>query len=159
MSLELILIIPYLAVLIKLSLDDYNTMYMKLEEVLVLCLIGLLYGIAAGDYIKSISYLLVMIMIFGLPCLFSLGLGDFLIFLSLAPFLAPGDIFDYLFLFLGIWLLYHVYMINKKVISGELKNFRESFSRKNINTLFYPLVPVIFISFILWLFLQYILPF
>ena len=151
-----ILIIIYLIVLLRLSLYDYNTLHVKLSEVILACIIGGIYGFLTGDYIRILALELIMIMVFGLPCLFSLGLGDFLIFLSLAPFLIIGDIQLFFLVFFSCWIVWHILMVSQNVIFGELKNFKESFSKKNITTLFYPLVPVIFISFLIWLFLQYI---
>jgi hypothetical protein len=80
-----------------------------------------------------------------------------LLFLSLPPFLAHGDIFVFFIFFFMVWFVFHTFMVRRKVSFGELKSFRDSFSRKNISTLSYPLVPVILITFILWWLFSFIL--
>lgn len=153
----MIILFIYLIVLLGVSFYDYNFLHVRLVDVLILFLIALIYGIYSGSYLQIIAYILIMVMVFGLPALYNLGLGDLLIFISLAPMLIEGSIIYYLLIFFNSWWIWHIVIVNKKVIHGDLKNIRESLNKKNIVNLVYPLVPVIFISFLLWLFLQYIL--
>lgn len=150
---QILLIILYLGILAVISIDDYDFMTVDLIMVLLLSGISSCFLILTGLFLISLTYFLLLLMLFGIPCLFNFGLGDLLVFLSMAPILAIGDIKIFLFLFFICWLIWHFTMVGLKIKDGTFKSFSESLSKKNVFTVSYPLVPVIFFSLLIWLLL------
>lgn len=151
MPISFVISVLYLLVLFFVSQYDYYHMRVKLNEGLLLVVLGVVYMIVTGGYLQTFVCLCLLLMVFGLPCLFDFGLGDLLVFISLAPFLAMGNVYWFLGVFFMIWLVWGVVMINKNVIEGRFQRFWDAFSRKAVFTLEYPLVPVILVAFIVWL--------
>jgi len=151
---QIIIIILYLLVLYFVAGYDYYHMRVKLNEGLLLVVLGVAYMVATGLYMETLICLCLLLMIFGIPCLFGFGLGDLLVFVSLASFVAMGGIYWFLGVFFIVWVLWGVWMVKKKKDEGVFQRYRDAFSRKLMFTLEYPLVPVILIGFVIWLFLR-----
>ncbi len=152
--LQSIILFIYIGLLFYVSKFDYDHMAVRYRDGILLVLLGIIFMIVSESYLNSFVCMVLLIMIFGVPCLFGFGLGDLLVFISLAPFLSQESIVLYLGVFFFIWIFWHIYLVRKNVIEGHLQGIRASFSKKNIMTLQYPLIPAILISFVCWMVLQ-----
>jgi hypothetical protein len=150
---EIVTVVLYLTVLFFVSRQDYSHMQIGLDGCILLVCLGLLYMVLSQTVFLGITMIILMVMVFGIPCMFGLGLGDLMVFISLAPFLVLGNISMYLFLFFITWIFWHIILVYKNNDKGLLQGLRSSLTKKAIMTQEYPLIPVVLISFIIWLFL------
>lgn len=149
-SIQLLVSLAYIIVLYLVAIYDYRHLEIRLSDVLLLCGISSVYMITTGAYLGTLVVLVFMLMIFAIPCFFSFGFGDLLVFVSMSPFLAMGDLWLYLGLFFGCWFLWQLLMIYKKKRDGSFVSVWDCFRIRNLMHLSYPLVPVILVSFIIW---------
>ena len=130
------------AVLFRASKHDYKTHWVELATPFSISLCGFLYMIYSGNnIIDTIGVVIITAFIFAIPTLFSFGVGDFLIFVGLALFIDSSDAFSlFLGIFLVMWVLWTIYLFHKFKVT-----------KKEFLKIEYPLVPVIAMSFYIWI--------
>ena len=118
----------------------------KLVETWVVALLlcfGCLYWLLGNmSFMDSVGVFFFTIFIWGLPTLFGFGIGDLLIFISLAFFIPNiQSMWVFYAIFLLYWICWTLWMLFKERKRMSLKLFVKND---------YPLVPVIAVSFIVW---------
>jgi hypothetical protein len=136
-----------LTLLVLLSIVDYKTHSVKISALFLFWGLSSLYALFTLQSLVSLASLVYLGIIFVPLVFFGLGAGDVVILTGLWPFLQPIDsmwIFLVLFMFIWCLVVMVVYWMDRK----EFKTLKDFFVKKSI-----PLIPVITLAFIVFLFL------
>lgn len=134
-----------LGCLLLLYAGFYDFRHKMVESWLVglLLFVGGLYLAFNQNFVDTMAVVFFTLVIWGMPTLFGFGLGDFLIFLGLSLFIPNvSNMWLFYAIFIICWVAWTIIMIVKEKKKWTLKNFYHYE---------YPLVPVIAVSFYIWL--------
>jgi len=143
MILEMILLTCAGLLLLYAAWFDFKNKLVEYWVVVVLLVLGLIYLCFCQDIVETLAVLFFTVFIWGLPTFFGFGFGDFLLFVGLSFFIPDvGSMWLFYGVFLVIWIVWtFVFFVNE----------REKLSLRRMCSHEYPLVPVIMISFYVWI--------
>lgn len=133
-----------LALLLKISYEDYMTYEVNSTYIIVIWSLTTLFALGNSN-LSSLSVLFYLVIIFGLPTFFSsFGLGDFLVITGLWSFFGNLDnMWLFIILMMMVWLVALFFIIMTKHHENlSLKTF--------LFKIKIPLIPVITFAFAFW---------
>lgn len=148
MILELIFYSLSLSIMSMMSIEDAKTLKIDVKQILILWCVTTIYAIVIFKNISSLISFLFLFLIFTFLLIFDFSLGDYLVILSLWSFFHSVN--EVLFFLAILFVLWFVVIIILHTIEHDI-GLRRFFFKKNM-----PLLPIITISFLIWVVMQFI---